>query len=80
MTVRRNIAEPRSETSARRPGDWLRRLRRCLPRSQDWDRRQEEGGQSPTVRGVSEGRARWPKARRSSGSTIAAEALMNNAG
>ena len=29
---------------------------------------------------ASEGRARWPKARRSSGSAIAAEALMNNAG
>ena len=32
------------------------------------------------VRGGSEGRARRPKARRSSGSAIAAEALMNNAG
>jgi hypothetical protein len=34
MTVRREIAEPRRETGARRPGDWLRRLRRCLSRSQ----------------------------------------------
>jgi len=32
------------------------------------------------VRGGSEGRARWPKARRSSGSAIAAEAFMNNGG
>jgi hypothetical protein len=32
------------------------------------------------VRGGSEGRARRPKARRSSGSAIAAEALMNHAG
>jgi hypothetical protein len=32
------------------------------------------------VRGGSEVRARWPEARRSSGSAIAAEALMNNAG
>jgi hypothetical protein len=32
------------------------------------------------VRGGSEGRARRPEARRSSGSAIAAEALMNNAG
>jgi hypothetical protein len=31
--------------------------------------------------GISDcGVARWPKARRSSGSAIAAEALMNNAG
>jgi hypothetical protein len=28
----------------------------------------------------SEGRSRWPKARRSSGSEIAAEVFMNNAG
>ena len=33
-----------------------------------------------TVRGGFEGRARRPMARRSSGSAIAAEALMNNAG
>jgi hypothetical protein len=32
------------------------------------------------VRGGSEGRARRPKARRSSGSAIAAEVFMNNAG
>ena len=30
MTVRRESAKPRRETSARRPGDWLRRLRWCL--------------------------------------------------
>ena len=30
MTVRREIAEPRRETSARSSRDWLRRLRRCL--------------------------------------------------
>ena len=51
MTVRREIAELRRETGARRPGDWLRRLRRCLSRcSSDWYRRQKEGRQSPTVR------------------------------
>ena len=81
MTVRREIAEPRRETGARIPGDWLLRQRRCLSRcSSDGDRRQEEGRQSPTVRRGSEGRARRPKACRSSGSTIAAEAFMNNAG
>ena len=32
------------------------------------------------VRGGSEGGVCWPKARRSSGSAIAAEVLMNNAG
>ena len=35
------------ETGARRSGDWLRRLRRCLSRSQNGDSRQEEGRQSP---------------------------------
>ena len=40
----------RRETNARRPGDWLRHLRRCLSRSSDGDRRQEEARQSPTVR------------------------------
>ena len=34
-----------------RPGDWLRRLRRCLSRcSSDGYRRQKEGRQSPIVR------------------------------
>ena len=37
MTVRCEIAEPRRETGARSPGDWLRRLRRCLSRSSDGD-------------------------------------------
>jgi len=50
MTVRREIAEPRRETGARSLGDWLRRLRRCLSRLQNGDRRQKEGRQSPTVR------------------------------
>ena len=47
----------------------------------------ETGAQSPedlsrtrAVRGGSAGRARRPKARRSSGSAIAAEVFMNNAG
>jgi hypothetical protein len=49
--------------------------------------RRETGARSPEapmrtcpVRGESEGRARRPKARRSSGSAIAAEVFMNNAG
>ena len=49
--------------------------------------RRETGARSPedlkrtrAVREGSDGRARRPKARRSSGSAIAAEALMNNAG
>ena len=50
MTVRREIAEPRRETGARSLGDWLRRLRRCLSRSQDGDRRKKEGRPSPIVR------------------------------
>jgi hypothetical protein len=58
MTIRREVAEPRSETSARSREDPMR---------------------TRVVRGGSEGQARWPKARRSSGSAIAAE-VMNNAG
>jgi hypothetical protein len=50
MTVRPEIAEPRRETGARRPGDWLRRLRRCLSHSQAGDRHQEDGCLPPTVR------------------------------
>jgi len=49
--------------------------------------RRETGARSPeaprrtrAVRRGSEGRARWPKACRSGGSAIAAEAFMNNAG
>ena len=49
MTVHREIAEPRRETILRSPGDWLCRLRQCLSRFQDGDRREEEGRQSPTV-------------------------------
>ena len=59
MTVRREIAEPRRETGARRPEDPMR---------------------TRIVRRESEGRARRPKARRSSGSAIAAEVFMDNAG
>jgi hypothetical protein len=59
MTVRREIAEPRRETSARSP-EYPMRTR--------------------AVRGGSERRARWPEARRSSGSAIAAEVFMNHAG
>ena len=32
MTVRHEIVESPSETGARSPGDWLRRLWRCLSR------------------------------------------------
>ena len=49
--------------------------------------RRETGARTPeapmrtrAVRGGSEGRARWPEAYRSSGSAIAAEAVMNDAG
>jgi len=49
--------------------------------------RRETGARSPeasmrtrTVRGGSEGRARRTKTRRSSGSAVAVEALMNNVG
>ena len=45
MTVRREIVEPRREIGARSPGDWLRRLRQCLSRSQNGDTRQK--GASP---------------------------------
>jgi hypothetical protein len=43
-------------------------------------RSREDPMRTRVVRGGSEGRVRWPKARRSSGSAIAAEVLMNNAG
>jgi len=47
MMVRREIAEPRGETGARNPGDWLRHPRRCLSCcASDGDRRQTEGRQS----------------------------------
>jgi len=59
MTVRREIAELRCETSMRSREDPMR---------------------TRAVRWGSEGRACWPKARRSSRSVIVAEALMNNAG
>jgi protein involved in polysaccharide export with SLBB domain len=38
--------------SVRNPGDWLRRLRRCLSRSSDAGRRQKERSQSPRTRAV----------------------------
>ena len=65
MTVRFEIAEPCLETSAFSPAS-------------DGNSCDKEGCQSPTVRSGSEGRARRPEARRSSGSATAVEALMNN--
>ena len=59
MTVLREIAEPRRETSARSREDPIH---------------------TRAVRGGPEGRARWSKARRSSGSAMAAEVLMNDVG
>jgi hypothetical protein len=66
---------------------------KCLPvlfmpvRGEIAEPRRETGAWSPedpmrtcAVHGRFEGRARRPKARRSIGSAIAAEALMNNAG
>ena len=50
------------------------------PRRETGSRSREDLMRTRAVRGGSEGRARWPKARRSSGSAIAAEALMNIAG
>ncbi len=59
MTVRREIAKPRRETSARSP---------------------ENPRRTRAVRRGFEGRVRWPKVRRNSGSAVAAEVFMNNAG
>ena len=50
------------------------------PRRETGARRPEDPMRTRAVRGGSEGRARWPKARRSSGPAIAAEVFMNNAG
>jgi hypothetical protein len=50
------------------------------PRRETRARSPEDPMRTRAVRGGSEGRARWPEARRSSGSAIAAEALMNDAG
>ncbi len=50
------------------------------PRRETGARSREDPTRTRAVRGGSEGRARRPKARRNSGSAIAAEALMNNAG
>ena len=50
------------------------------PRRETRARSREAPMRTRAVRGGSEGRARRPKARRSSGSAIAAEVFMNNAG
>jgi len=50
------------------------------PRRETGVRSREDPKRTRAVRRGSEGRARWPKARRSSGLAIAAEAIMNNAG
>lgn len=50
------------------------------PRRETGARRREDPSRTRAVRGGSEGRARWPKARRSSGSAIVVEAFMINAG
>ena len=50
------------------------------PRRETGVRSREDSMRTRAVRCGFEGRARWPKARRSSGSAIAAEAFMNNAG
>jgi len=43
MTVRRDIVEPRRETGARSPRDWLRCLQRCLSRHQAGTGAKEKG-------------------------------------
>ena len=50
------------------------------PRCETGARSPEDPMRTRAVRGGSDGRARWPKARRSRGSAIAAEVFMNNAG
>ena len=50
------------------------------PRRETGARSREDPRRTRAVRGGSEGRARWPKARRSSGSAIAAEVFMDNVG
>ena len=50
------------------------------PRRETGARSLENLRRTRAVRRGSEGRARWPKARRSSGSAIAAEVFMSNAG
>jgi hypothetical protein len=46
------------------------------PRCETGARSREDPMRTRAVRRGAEGRARWPKARRSSGSAIAAEALL----
>ena len=50
------------------------------PRCETGVRSREDPRRTRAVRCGCDGRARWPKARRSSGSAITAEALMNNTG
>ena len=50
------------------------------PRRETGARSREDPMRTRAVRGGSEGRARRPKARRSSGSAIAAETFTNNGG
>ena len=50
------------------------------PRCETGARSREDPMRTRAVRGGFEGRARQPKARRSSGSAIAAESFMNYAG
>jgi len=50
------------------------------PRRETDARSPEDPKRTPAVRWGFEGRARWPQARRNSGSAIAAEVFMNNVG
>ena len=50
------------------------------PRRETGARSPEDSMRTRAVRKGCEGRARWPKARRSSGSVIVAEVFMSNAG
>ena len=81
MTVRREIAESRWETGARSREDprRTRAVRRGAHGAMNTERHVCARRRVGEAAGP-EGRARRPKARRSSESAIAAEVLMNNAG
>jgi hypothetical protein len=80
MTVRREIAKPHRETGRGGQGTGSIVFGSACPTTRTGIGARKQGASSPTIPGGSEGRARRPKARHSSGSAIAEEAFMNNGG
>jgi hypothetical protein len=81
MRVRDETAETASETGARRLGDWLRRLRRCLSRCFRTGTGAKKKGASPQQHvDRPSGEPARRQACRSAVSAVVVEAFVNNAG